>query len=197
MISRPYPFPSSLFPSFDPSSSLNGTDCATIRTITNVTSYVDISPISALPSSAFTLKLMATSLSNRTLSGSMNFTLTATSTTESLRGGYALGSSDNGNVGTVWLDRSGMKGYSSARFTTHFSHSYPQDPNRSNVEVLVVVDRGIIEIFLDGGIGASGTAVWFQSQETASGGGIDLLQLSSRIEGDGDVQTEMQELKSL
>lgn len=195
LILAPVPIPSSLFASApltsDPTLAPNNGTASTSTTLTNSTLYLDVGPAS-LPSRAFALTLAASSLDAST-TGSLNFTLLASSTSEALRGGFLLGGD---GTGTVWLDRGALSGFSSPLFTGQFSATYVLDPSGGAFEMMVVVDRSLVEVFLDGGVGPSGTAAFFASEAAEAQGGLDVLVLGSETVGLGDVSAEVRGLVS-
>lgn len=98
------------------------------------------------------------------LSGTLNFTLMSSATGETVSGGTFLSSGD------VWLDRGHTEGLvSNPFFNGKFSQTRLYDGNGS-WNISVIVDRSIIELFLNGGqLGA--TSVFFPTQP------LDLLIL--------------------
>ena len=141
-----------------------------------------------VPSGALSFTLSAAGLPEPpiSLTGSLNFTLLSSATGEMLRGGFLL-SGDS----TFFLDRSGTHGYTgNPLFTSQFSTAHPVDPATNAFKMHVVVDRSIIEVFLDNGQ-RSATAVYFTEGE------LDILVLGSLDLNDGvTVKGEVWGLKS-
>ena len=103
-------------------------------------------PSSSVPSGALSFTVNITSIPAVNVTGTLNFTFLSSSTGEALRGGYFLGSS-------FWLDRSGIQSFPSYNplFTSQFSVNSPLDPQTNSFSLQGVIDRSILEVFLDGG----------------------------------------------
>jgi beta-fructofuranosidase len=191
LIAAPYPIPSSLFQSTNNSNSTIVSSSSTSTPLTNTTSYINTG-LQKLASGAFIVNINAKNL-DTTTTGTINFTLLASSTGEALRGGFIFGGD---GTGTVWLDRSAITGFTSPLFTGQFSNAYVLNPSVGTFEMTVVVDRAIVEVFLDGGVGPSGTAEFFPSENAAAVGGLDVLVLASRLDGGGEVSGQFRGLDS-
>lgn len=120
-------------------------------------SYATTIPSSAL---AFSINITSIPLANAT--GTANFTFLASTTGEMIKGGVFLG---GGNGDTpLWLDRGYARGFDNVFFQDRFSTDVWLDPETRGVRVLGVVDRGILEVFLNGGEKA-GTMVFYTEGE--------------------------------
>ena len=113
--------------------------------------------------------------------------MVASATGEVLRGGFII----TGDTG-IWLDRSGLRGYTATDnpfWTGQFSIAYPVNIDTRAVSTQIVFDRSIIEVFVDNGV-KSGTAVVFAEGE------FDFLTLSSEVDTDVKVMAEVWAFKS-
>ena len=141
---------------------------------------------SSVPSGALDFTIRARNIPSSSPAGSLNFTMISSVTGETLRGGYLL-SGDS----TFFVDRSGLHGFNqNPFFTGQFSAAHPVDPDTARFEARVVVDRSIVEVFLDGGQ-RSATILFFAEGE------LDVLILG--VEGLSEsieVETEVWGLKS-
>jgi beta-fructofuranosidase len=114
------------------------------NSLANGTVHVDYSHI---PSGALYFRASISRIPTANITGTANFTITSSSTNESLRGGFFLGGD-----ALFWLDRSGIHRFmENPFFTDKFSTSNPIQKSR---EWLLegVIDRSILEVFLDGGV---------------------------------------------
>ena len=143
----------------------------------------------AVPSGALTFTVNITGIPPPATppTGGFNFTMLASATGEVLRGGFLIT-----NDGGVWLDRSGLRGYTATDnpfWTGQFSSAYAVDDYTRVVSVQVVFDRSIIEVFVDRGV-RSGTAVVFAE------GKLDFLTIASETNAGVSVSAEVWGLKS-
>lgn len=84
---------------------------------------------------------------------SLNVSFVSPSTAENVRLGYAFGAPDFDLFGgdtPFFLDRGGAKGFDHRFFTQRFSVSSPHDNGTWSVSG--VLDRSILEVFIDGGL---------------------------------------------
>ena len=178
MLSTPYPYTSL----YSPSSPL-----AENNSLANGSLALPFG--AAVPSGAltFTVNITGVPPAAQSPTGGFNFTLLASTTGEVLRGGFLIA----GDAG-IWLDRSGLRGYTAADnpfWTGQSSFAYPVDADTRAVSVQVVFDRSIIEVFVDGGV-RSGTAVVFPE------GTLDVLTIASQVGEGASVSVEVWGLKS-
>jgi beta-fructofuranosidase len=110
---------------------------------------------SSIPSGALYFKFNVSSIpTDGTAQGTLNFTFSASSTNKSLSGAYFL----SGDA-LFWLNRRNTKGFDNLFFTDKFS--YNKLIATSGIFLLEgVLERSILEIFLDGGE-ASATTTFF------------------------------------
>ncbi|KAG6042268.1 hypothetical protein E4U41_000012 [Claviceps citrina] len=104
-------------------------------------------------------------------SATLNFTFTSPSTGEFIRGGYYFGGDK-----PFFLDRAGVKGFDNAFFTDKFSTNIL--PSNGKFTMSGVLDRSIIEVFLNGGVD-SATSIFYPMQP------LTLLTISSADLPDG------------
>ena len=104
---------------------------------------------------SFTVNMSSIPAANTT--GTLNFTFLSSTTGEALRGGYFLGNS-------FWLDRSGIQSFPSYNplFTSQFSVNSPIDTQTNSFSLQGVIDRSILEVFLDGGQRSATTTFFAQ-----------------------------------
>ncbi|KAH7413906.1 glycosyl hydrolase [Phaeosphaeria sp. MPI-PUGE-AT-0046c] len=112
---------------------------------------------SNVKSGAIYFEANITGLSYPSLQGSLNFTFSSSKSGESISGGTFLGSGD------VWLDRGDTDGFENPFFSDKFSASGLFNPDEGTWKLSGIVDRSIIEIFLNGGE-LSATSVFFPTQ---------------------------------
>ncbi|KAK2594612.1 Invertase [Conoideocrella luteorostrata] len=86
----------------------------------------------------------------------LNFTFLSPLTAEYVRGGYYLGGDT-----PFYLDRGGAKGFDNVFFTDKFAVN--SLPHKGTWSLSGVLDRSIIEVFLNGGVDCA-TAVYFATQ---------------------------------
>jgi beta-fructofuranosidase len=79
------------------------------------------------------------------LAGTLNFTFSSSISGESISGGTFISSGD------VWLDRGHADGFSNPFFTDKFSATGLYNPDDGSWRLSGIIDRSIIEIFLNGG----------------------------------------------
>ena len=103
-------------------------------------------PSSSISSGALSFTVSITSIPAVNTTGTLNFTFLSSSTGEALRGGYFLGN-------TFWLDRSNIQSFPDYNplFTSQISVASPIDAQTSSFSLQGVIDRSILEVFLDGG----------------------------------------------
>ncbi|XWW95743.1 hypothetical protein V2A60_003710 [Cordyceps javanica] len=132
-----------------------GSQLATSNSLVNDSLTVDFSRVD---SNAIYWEANITGIPQTGISGSatLNFTLIAATTGEFVRGGYYLGG-DN----PFFLDRGGAKGFDDVFFTDKFSTNSLIDGDSWRMSG--IVDRSILEVFLDGGID-SATVNYFTTQ---------------------------------
>jgi beta-fructofuranosidase len=118
------------------------------------TVFVDYSTVE---SGALYFEANVTGLTSESLQGSLNFTFQSSISNESVSGGTFLSSGD------VWLDRGHTDGFESPYFTDKFTATGLFNEDEGSWRVSGVVDRSIIEIFLNGGE-LSATSVFFPTQ---------------------------------
>lgn len=147
LISLPYDY-TSLYTNPEP--------LATSDSLLNSSLLYDYS--STVPSGALTFSINITSIPLVNATGTCNFTILSSTTGESIRGGLFLG---GGNGDTpLWLDRGYAREFDNVFFTNRFSTDVWLDPDTQSVTLLVVLDRSILEIFLNNGAKA-GTMSFF------------------------------------
>lgn len=113
---------------------------------------------SSVPSGALTFSINITSIPTANATGTANFTFLSSVTGESIRGGIFL---DGGNGDTpLWLDRGYARGFDNVFFADKFSTDVWLDPDTQTVRLLGVLDRSILEVFLNNGAKA-GTMTFF------------------------------------
>ena len=103
----------------------------------------------SVPSGALYLSVNITSIPPASnVTGSANFTFLSSATGESLRGGFFLAGQ---NQYDFFLDRGNLRGFDNPFFTDKFSVNNPVDPDTGTWRLEVVIDRSLLEVFLDGG----------------------------------------------
>lgn len=115
-------------------------------------------------------------------SASLNFTFSASASGETVSGGYLLAGE---NAGTIWLDRGNTRGFQDPFFTDKFSLTQATPPFARQIEG--VIDRSVLELFLDGGH-FSGTSLFYpedklDKMEVATSGLVDGIVVSVRVWG--------------
>ncbi|KAI9816113.1 MAG: hypothetical protein M1826_001900 [Phylliscum demangeonii] len=92
--------------------------------------------------------------------GTANFTFQSSVSGESVRGGFFFGGD-----APFWIDRGGVRGFDNPFFTDKFSTNNPISDGQWKLEG--VIDRSILEVFLDGGQ-RSATNTFFPTQRLDS-----------------------------
>ena len=85
--------------------------------------------------------------------GTANFTFLSSISLESISGGVVT-------TGDFWLDRGKIRGFDNPFFTDKFSQSTLLGSAEPSIRVEVVIDRSILEVFLNGGQ-SRGTSVFY------------------------------------
>jgi beta-fructofuranosidase len=109
---------------------------------------------SNVESKALYFEANITGLTATTLAGTLNFTFSSSVSGESVSAGTFISSGD------VWLDRGDTDGFSSPFFNDKFSATGLFNPDDGSWRMSGIIDRSIIEIFLNGGE-LSATSVFF------------------------------------
>jgi beta-fructofuranosidase len=151
--------------------------------LANTTFELEYAPINS--SGALTFSMTAQGLPKKP-QGSLNFTILSSATGEQIRGGFLMEGDS-----TFFLDRSGVHGFKSPYFTGQFSAAHPIDQDTRHFRMDVVIDRSMIEVFLDNGV-RSATALYFST------GRMDTLSLGSgELDDDVRVEAEVWGLQSV
>lgn len=113
---------------------------------------------STVPSGAlyFSITIQNISLVNTT--GTANFTFLSSASGESVRGGFYLGGDT-----PFWINRGNIRGFDNPFFTDKFSTNNLINADTRAFKVEGVIDRSILEVFLDNGL-RSATTTFFPSQ---------------------------------
>jgi beta-fructofuranosidase len=128
-------------------------ELASDESLNNGTVLLDYSDVE---SGAIYFEANVTGLTPGTLGGSVNFTFSSSVSGESISGGTWLS-------GDVWLDRGKTDGFQNPFFTDKFSATALFDEAAGSWMLSGIVDRSIIEIFVNGGeLGA--TSVFFPTR---------------------------------
>ncbi|KAL8784224.1 MAG: hypothetical protein Q9213_004116 [Squamulea squamosa] len=157
LVSLPYDL-SPLYSS--PSSLANSTSLA------NSSILYDYS--STVPSGAITFNMKITSIPLANVTGTANFTFMSSVTGESIRGGFFLGGDT-----PFFIDRGYIRGFENPFFTDKFSTNNLVNTDTQTFRLQVVIDRSILEVFLDNGL-RSATTTFFAE------GLLDTLIISTR-----------------
>ncbi|QDS74267.1 hypothetical protein FKW77_003232 [Venturia effusa] len=114
---------------------------------------------SKVESNALYFAINVTGINSTTISGSatLNFTFTSPISNEYLQGGFYFGGDT-----PFFIDRSGIRGFDNVFFTDKFSTNNPISADGTWCMV-GVIDRSILEVFLDGGE-RSGTVSFYPTQ---------------------------------
>jgi beta-fructofuranosidase len=136
-------------------SSIMGSELASNDSLANSTLLVDYSSVE---SNALYWEANVTGIPKTGIPelATLNFTFLSPQTGEFVRGGYYFGGDS-----PFFLDRGGAKGFDNVFFTEKFSTNRLIEDG--SWKVSGVIDRSIIEVFVDGGV-ESATAVFFSSQ---------------------------------
>lgn len=111
-----------------------------------------------VPSGALAFSINITNIPTVNATGTANFTFLSSTTGESIRGGVFIG---GGNGDTpLWLDRGYARGFDNPFFADRFSTDVWLDPGTRTVRLLGVLDRSVLEVFLNSGAKA-GTMTFF------------------------------------
>ena len=138
-----------------------------------------------VPSGALAFSLNITGIPPVNATGTANFTFLSSVTGESLRGGFFLGGDT-----PFWIDRGAVRGYDNPFLTDKFSTNSLIDPDTRTFRLLGVIDRSILEVFLDNGAKAA-TVTFFPEGE------LDTLVLGTGQLDEGvGVRAEVYGLKS-
>ncbi|KAI9886183.1 MAG: hypothetical protein M1823_002035 [Watsoniomyces obsoletus] len=124
-------------------------------------------------SGAIYFQINATGIPSANATGTANFTFESSVSGESVRGGFYFG----GDV-PFWIDRGDVDGFENPFFTDKFSTNNLISNGQWRMEG--VIDRSIIEVFLDGG-NQSATLTFFPTQR------LDMVRLAT-----GDLDTDVQ-----
>ncbi|KXT09844.1 hypothetical protein AC579_9292 [Pseudocercospora musae] len=118
-----------------------------------------------------------TNLTSSTRKGTANFTISSSLPGEYIQGGIKVA----GEPG-IWIDRGHVRGFDNTYFSDKFSEEGTFVPSNASWNMSVVVDRSMIEIFLDGAQ-AAGTLTFFPNAPLDTlaiyVGGIDATASSS------------------
>ncbi|KAI9724812.1 MAG: hypothetical protein M1812_000088 [Candelaria pacifica] len=132
------------------------------KSLGNGTVLVDYS---TLDSGALYFEANISNIPTANVTGTLNFTFTSSVTGESLRGGFFLG----GDV-PFFLNRGYIRGFDNPFFTDKFSTNSPISNGQFCLQG--VIDRSILEVFLDGGE-RSATTTFFPEDD------LDQLSIST------------------
>jgi len=155
LVSIPY----DLSPLYTTSSSLANTTTA------NTSLLYDYG--TTVPSGALYFSMNVSSIPSANVTGTANFTFLSSVTGESIRGGFFFGGDT-----PFWINRGYIRGFDNPFFTDKFSTTNLVDPDTSTFRLEVVIDRSILEVFLDGGV-RSATTTFFPE------GPLDTLMIST------------------
>ncbi len=120
---------------------------------------------STLDSGALHFEANISNIPTANATGTLNFTFTSSVTGESLRGGFFIGVEV-----PFWLDRGYIRGFDNPFFTDKFSTTHLISDGQFRMSG--VIDRSILEVFLDGGE-RSATSTFFPE------GSLDQLSIST------------------
>ena len=165
---------------------------ATPTSLINSTTLLNSSLIydysTTIPSGALTFSINITGIPTVNATGTANFTFLSSVTGESIRGGIFL-AGGNGDT-PLWLDRGYTRGFDNPFFTNKFSTDVWLNPDTQTVRLLGVLDRSILEVFLNNGEKA-GTMVFFPEE------GLDTLIIGTNdLNGGTTVSAEVFGLQS-
>ncbi|KAI4283466.1 MAG: hypothetical protein L6R35_005171 [Caloplaca aegaea] len=138
-----------------PTGQLEGFRSAILANTTTANSSLLYDYSTTVPSGALTLSMNLTNIPLVNGTGTANFTFLSSVTGESIRGGFFLGGDT-----PFWLDRGETRGFDNPFFTDKFSVMNLIDRDTRTTRVMVVIDRSILEVFLDNGL-RSATANFF------------------------------------
>ncbi|KAL8970383.1 MAG: hypothetical protein Q9197_003833 [Variospora fuerteventurae] len=120
-----------------------------------------------VPSGALTFNMTVTSIPAENVTGTTNFTFMSSVTGESIRGGFYLGGDT-----PFFINRGYIRGFDNPFFTDKFSTNNLVSVDTQTFRLQVVIDRSIMEVFLDNGL-RSATTTFFAEGE------LDTLIVSS------------------
>lgn len=103
--------------------------------------------------------------SSASLQGSVNFTFSSSVSGEYVTGGTFI------NSGDIWLDRGHTNGFDNPYFSDKFSATGLFNPSDASWRISGIIDRSIIELFLNGGE-LSSSSVFFPTRP------LDIMALS-------------------
>ena len=115
-----------------------------------------------IPSGALQFSINITGIPLANATGTANFTFLSSVTGESIRGGLFL-AGGNGDT-PLWMDRGNTRGFDNPFFTDKFSTDVWLNEETQTVRLLGVLDRSILEVFLNNGEKA-GTMIFFPQGE--------------------------------
>lgn len=132
---------------------------------------------SSVASNALYIEANVTGLNSSTLSGSstLNMTFTSPSSEETLRSGYYFGGDQ-----PFFVDRGDISGFDNIFFTDKFSVADVWNTSSGIWRVQAVIDRSILEVFLDGGVHAA--TVLFYPEEPLTVLNLGTANLPSGVE---------------
>ncbi|KAI4233756.1 MAG: hypothetical protein L6R40_006988 [Gallowayella cf. fulva] len=157
LVSLPY----DLSPLYSSTSSI-----ANSSTLANSSLLYDYS--STVPSGAITFNMNITAIPLVNVTGTANFTFMSSVTGESIRGGFYLGGDT-----PFFINRGYIRGFDNPFFTDKFSTNNLVNPDTQTFRLQVVIDRSILEVFLENGL-RSATTTFFPE------GMLDALVISTR-----------------
>ena len=141
-------------------------DLTTLQTpVTNTTRLANSSLLydysQSVPSGALSFNMTITNIPAANTTGTANFTFFSSVTGESIRGGFFLGGDT-----PFFLNRGYTNGFDRTNpfFTDKFSVNNLINPETQTWRITVVVDRSILEVFLDNGL-RCGTMTFFPEGE--------------------------------
>ena len=138
-----------------------------------------------VPSGAVYFSLNATNIPLKNSSGTANFTFLSSVTGESIRGGFNFGGDT-----PFWINRGGIRGFDNPYFTDKFGTNSLINPDTRTFRLLGIIDRSILEIFLENGVKAA-TVVFYPEDR------LDTLTLSTgNLNDDVSVSANIWGLKS-
>ena len=111
-----------------------------------------------VPSGALSFSMNITGIPLVNGTGTANFTFMSSVTGESIRGGYFLGGDT-----PFWINRGKIQGYDNPFLTDKFSTNALINPDTQTFRLFGVIDRSILEIFLNNGERAA-TVVFYPEE---------------------------------
>jgi len=143
----------------------------TLTSLANSTNLVNSSLhydyTNTVPSGALSFSINITSIPVANATGTANFTFLSSVTGESIRGGFYLGGDT-----PFWINRGYIRGFDNPFFTDKLSTNSLIDPDTQTFRLFGIIDRSILEIFLDNGA-KSATATFFPE------GDLDTVMLTT------------------